>query len=525
MSDDEQDYEFEYSDDEQGGGGEEDDAMIKAQNAYYGAKGARDTDVSEAVAGFREVLSLAEGKPELSELGFKALKNVVKLAYRAGDLAAMLADYRLLLDRVNDGSVTRNKAEKAINGILDLVSAADASAAPVSAAACAAGAASSSSAAAAASGAPGSSSKTLADFYTVTLDALQRSSGNSRLSFKTRLKLARLYLARADWAALRDQLAALEAAVASERGAAGAGDDVTMSGGSSSAASASGGGLLEVYALQIGMFTALKDIKRLSDVYAKAKAVAAVAVPHPGITGAINECGGKLAMKERDWEASRILFLDAFKAYEEAGNGDRTLACLQYMLLANMLSSNRINPFDSQETKAYEKDRAITVMTQLTDAYLANDITSFDKLLATHGASLHADDFISSYIADLHATIRAQVAVTIVAPYTRVRLSFLASELGVTVPEAEALAVKLILDGQLTARIDQVRGILEMTATGATGAGGSAPKDPRYIEVERLASRLQSLVGAVATAAVTPAMGAGIGGFGLLGAGGAGGMG
>lgn len=141
------------------------------------------------------------------------------------------------------------------------------------------------------------------------------------------------------------------------------------------------------------------------------------------------------------------------------------------------------------------------------------------------GASLHADDFICSYIADLHATIRAQVAVTIVAPYTRVRLSFLASELGVTVPEAEALAVKLILDGQLAARIDQVRGILEMTATGATGAGGSAPKDPRYIEVERLASRLQSLVGAVATAAVTPAMGAGIGGFGLLGAGGAGGMG
>jgi len=34
---------------------------------------------------------------------------------------------------------------------------------------------------------------------------------------------------------------------------------------------------------------------------------------------------------------------------------------------------------------AYEKDRAITVMTQLTDAYLANDITAFDKLMATHG--------------------------------------------------------------------------------------------------------------------------------------------
>ena len=65
-------------------------------------------------------------------------------------------------------------------------------------------------------------------------------------------------------------------------------------------------------------------------------------------------------MEERAWEAARVAFLDAFRAYDEAGMAERTLACLRYMLLANMLAGGRINPFDSQETKAYERDASIT---------------------------------------------------------------------------------------------------------------------------------------------------------------------
>lgn len=33
-------------------------------------------------------------------------------------------------------------------------------------------------------------------------------------------------------------------------------------------------------------------------------------------------CGGKIHMRDRAWESARIEFLKAFKAFEEAGNGE-----------------------------------------------------------------------------------------------------------------------------------------------------------------------------------------------------------
>ena len=47
-------------------------------------------------------------------------------------------------------------------------------------------------------------------------------------------------------------------------------------------------------------------------------------------------------------QTARTEFTSAFKAYEEAGNTSKTIACLKYLLLAAMLSGSKINPFDSQ---------------------------------------------------------------------------------------------------------------------------------------------------------------------------------
>lgn len=45
----------------------------------------------------------------------------------------------------------------------------------------------------------------------------------------------------------------------------------------------------------------------------------------------------------------------AFKSYDEAGNS-RRVACLKYMVLANMLMESNVDPFDAQEAKPYKQD-------------------------------------------------------------------------------------------------------------------------------------------------------------------------
>ena len=125
-----------------------------------------------------------------------------------------------------------------------------------------------------------------------------------------------------------------------------------------------------------------------------------------------------------------------------------------------------------------------------------------------------------------------------VAPYSRVRLDWLASELNVSPSEAETLAVSVILDGRLPgASIDQVKGVLNLApsttnnatplpfghvalveaASAATAAAvasgkiavsaasgdlGASSKASKYAEVERLADKLNSLIGNLAAGAL-----------------------
>jgi len=50
-----------------------------------------------------------------------------------------------------------------------------------------------------------------------------------------------------------------------------------------------------------------------------------------------------------------------------------------------MLSESKINVFDSQEAKPYESAKEIVAMTQLTDAFLHDEIKEFGKSVDVHG--------------------------------------------------------------------------------------------------------------------------------------------
>ena len=88
--------------------------------------------------------------------------------------------------------------------------------------------------------------------------------------------------------------------------------------------------------------------------------------------GVIRECGGKMHLREDEYDKAHTDFFEAFKNYDESGSPRRT-TCLKYLVLANMLMKSDINPFDSQEAKPYKNDSEILAMTNLVNAYQNND--------------------------------------------------------------------------------------------------------------------------------------------------------
>ncbi|KAI8064168.1 PCI domain-containing protein [Gongronella butleri] len=376
---------------------------------YYNAKARKEVDLSAAIADFQQVVDMEEEK---GEWGFKALKQMTKISFQLNHHEDTLKYYKKLLTYIKS-AVTRNYSEKSINNILDYASTAD-------------------------------NMKFMEQFYQTTLDSLAESK-NERLWVKSNLKLAKLWLDRKEYARLTKILKQLRESCQKDDGT----DDQRK-----------GTHLLEILALEIQMYTATKNTKKLKELYQQCLNVRS-AIPHPRIMGVIRECGGKMHMREKQWENAQSDFFESFKNYDEAGSPQR-IQVLKYLVLANMLTESQINPFDSQETKPYKNDPEIAAMTSLVSAYQRKEIAEFEKILKDHHRAIMGDPFIETYIDDVLKNIRTQVLIQLIQPYTRIDIQFIAKKLNITPVNVEEILVSLILDGKILGKIDQVHSRLEI---------------------------------------------------------------
>ena len=127
----------------------------------------------------------------------------------------MMNRYKQLLTYIKS-AVTRNYSEKSINSILDYIS-------------------------------TSKNMELLQNFYETTLDAL-KDAKNDRLWFKTNIKLGKLYYDVRDYKKLSKILKQLHQSCQNEDGS----DDLKK-----------GTQLLEIYALEIQMYTSQKNNKKL----------------------------------------------------------------------------------------------------------------------------------------------------------------------------------------------------------------------------------------------------------------------
>jgi len=465
---DEESYEYEYDDDDMDEGGfqytddEEvaNDGEVALENAYYNSKGLRETDLQEAADAFEQVItqeteelsSNHEGDGIAKKYGpwsYKSIKQLVKLQLRTGTTESVLAVYSRLLECVTEGNISPNAVEKGINGMLERVASllqgntmrgVDTSA-----------------------NNPMDPQKLALSVYDSTLKIFHPTTGscpNERLWFKTNLKYGQLLYETNETTKLQHVLRDLQTTQDQNNA------NSMTDGGTSSSNTQS----IEIYALQIQLYSRQKDNKKLREVFNKAMAVRG-GIPHPRTLASIQELGGKMHMQAKEYEAAGKTFFQAFKSYDEAGDQSR-LRCLKYLVLASMLHASSINPFDSQEARPYREDPEIAAMTNLVQAFQNNEIHKFEKILKQNKERIMGDEFIRGHVEDLLRTIRTQVLRRVIKPYTRISLQAIAEELNnIPVEDVENLLVGLILDNSLDGQIDQVSGILLKNAE--HGGGGT----------------------------------------------------
>lgn len=199
---------------------------------------------------------------------------MVKLSFKLGRYRQMMDYYRQLLSYTKS-AVTRNYGEKSITAILDYISTAE-------------------------------QPELLQEFYAVTLDALNEAK-NERLWFRTNLKLGKLYHDQGDFRRLASIIRQLHASCQHSDGT----DDMRK-----------GTQLLEVYALEIQMYTAQRNSKKLKALYEQSLRIKS-AIPHPLIMAVIRECGGKMHLVRAPPPRSRHTLTARLRARRARATGRR----------------------------------------------------------------------------------------------------------------------------------------------------------------------------------------------------------
>ncbi|KAG2808724.1 hypothetical protein PC116_g20642 [Phytophthora cactorum] len=99
-------------------------------------------------------------------------------------------------------------------------------------------------------------------------------------------------------------------------------------------------------------------------------------------------------------------------------------------------------------------------MLLLRGAYEANDIVQFEKTLKNPKYKLLSDPIMKRYLNPLLRNIRCQVMKKLVRPYQAIRIESLSKSMNITSEDVQDIAVALIQNLELDAKIDQSRGLL-----------------------------------------------------------------
>ena len=122
-------------------------------------------------------------------------------------------------------------------------------------------------------------------------------------------------------------------------------------------------------------------------------------------------------------------------------------------------------------------------------AYQANDIKEFERILRTNRKNLMGDPFVREYIHELLKNIRTEVLIKLIRPYTRIKIPYISKKLNIPSEEVEVLLVGCVLDGTVSGQIDQINQLFYHDRGGAS--------EQRYAAISSWSKQLTTLFGTV----------------------------
>lgn len=179
----------------------------------------------------------------------------------------------------------------------------------------------------------------------------------------------------------------------------------------------------------------------------------------PLLQADIDQVAGMIHMAEKDYAIAYSYFYEAFEAYHTNKLASKAAKIFEYMLLAKTMMNA---PEDANALLAGryglaygESNPTTELMRKVLEAYKHRNVVELSKVYEKYRKEIAEDKIIAAQTELLFDQLLEKNIVKVVTPYSRLQMSFLASKLGIDPNQVEQKICQMILDGKLSATLDQ----------------------------------------------------------------------
>ena len=149
------------------------------------------------------------------------------------------------------------------------------------------------------------------------------------------------------------------------------------------------------------------------------------------LTGIINEEGGKIAMRQKEFDKALAKFKFAFHSYRDTGNEEEAVTVLKYAFIVSLLVLDSSTIVTKEEANLYNKHKSLMNLVNLFDAYNALDIKKIIEIWNKDIIPNEKDKFIQENKDDILYNIRINYVVRKLKAFKNCKFDIIEKEIGV----------------------------------------------------------------------------------------------
>ena len=180
------------------------------------------------------------------------------------------------------------------------------------------------------------------------------------------------------------------------------------------------------------------------------------------LTGIINEEGGKIAMRQKDFNSALEKFKFAFHSYKDTGNEEEAVACLKYAFIVSLLVLDSRIIVTKEEANIYNKNISLMRLVSLFDAFNELDINKIINIWTKEIIPNEKDKFILENKDDIIYYIRINYVVRKLKAFKSCKFDVLEKEIGVTNEVLLGMVMNIAKNQMARVKINFVKKQLEI---------------------------------------------------------------